>query len=279
MISEDPIGFAGGDANLSGYVENSPISSSDPVGLARSWTIDQLRFLYLFLYGEDGEQVLDLFDRAGGTIIADDVWGNWWYSDTKWDPWGGGTTAAPFIWIEEDANIFQAVELLNQALSEGALGSYFVRRGLRDCEVIELRGKLANAQISGAVRSYATAINGLQVAVSIANEPLDIGMSIAEASNGNLFALAGVLPVIPAGWSAVYRKSKKGVWLIDFVEDARHLDDAVIYKFEDHHIWWRMLDGSDNSENLIRMQGHMHRGKGVGLHYYVRQTLGYANNE
>ena len=23
----------------------------------------------------------------------------------------------------------------------------------------------------------------------------------------------------------------------------------------------------------------MHRGKGVGLHYYVRQTLGYANNE
>ncbi|MEZ6102327.1 MAG: RHS repeat-associated core domain-containing protein [Pirellulaceae bacterium] len=32
-ISEDPIGFAAGDANLSGYVGNSPLGATDPLGL------------------------------------------------------------------------------------------------------------------------------------------------------------------------------------------------------------------------------------------------------
>jgi RHS repeat-associated protein len=34
FISEDPIGFAGGDVNLSNYVLNNPISFVDPTGLA-----------------------------------------------------------------------------------------------------------------------------------------------------------------------------------------------------------------------------------------------------
>src|SRR5687768_13807633 len=33
FISEDPIGFAGGDANLYAYVGNDPISYKDPSGL------------------------------------------------------------------------------------------------------------------------------------------------------------------------------------------------------------------------------------------------------
>jgi RHS repeat-associated protein len=33
FISEDPIGFAGGDVNLYGYVRNSPIALIDPFGL------------------------------------------------------------------------------------------------------------------------------------------------------------------------------------------------------------------------------------------------------
>src|SRR5881296_3659226 len=33
FISEDPIGFAGGDTNLYGYVWNNPISFHDPLGL------------------------------------------------------------------------------------------------------------------------------------------------------------------------------------------------------------------------------------------------------
>jgi RHS repeat-associated protein len=33
FISEDPIGFAGGDVNLYGYVKNRPLHSNDPLGL------------------------------------------------------------------------------------------------------------------------------------------------------------------------------------------------------------------------------------------------------
>ncbi|MBK8810234.1 MAG: RHS repeat-associated core domain-containing protein [Acidobacteria bacterium] len=33
FISEDPIGFAGGDVNLYGYVGNGPLSATDPSGL------------------------------------------------------------------------------------------------------------------------------------------------------------------------------------------------------------------------------------------------------
>lgn len=37
FISEDPIGFAGGDINLYGYVWNSPLSFTDPMGLDGGW--------------------------------------------------------------------------------------------------------------------------------------------------------------------------------------------------------------------------------------------------
>jgi RHS repeat-associated protein len=33
FISEDPIGLFGGDTNLSGYVANSPLAFTDPLGL------------------------------------------------------------------------------------------------------------------------------------------------------------------------------------------------------------------------------------------------------
>ena len=33
FISEDPLGFAGGDANLYAYVKNNPVNSFDPLGL------------------------------------------------------------------------------------------------------------------------------------------------------------------------------------------------------------------------------------------------------
>src|SRR5207244_2773519 len=34
FITEDPIGFVGGDANLYGYVGNNPINQIDPLGLS-----------------------------------------------------------------------------------------------------------------------------------------------------------------------------------------------------------------------------------------------------
>ena len=32
--SQDPLGFAAGDANLDRYVDNSPVNAADPVGLS-----------------------------------------------------------------------------------------------------------------------------------------------------------------------------------------------------------------------------------------------------
>jgi RHS repeat-associated protein len=43
FISEDPIGFAGGDANLYRYVANAPIDSNDPTGNVRQRTGEEKR--------------------------------------------------------------------------------------------------------------------------------------------------------------------------------------------------------------------------------------------
>jgi RHS repeat-associated protein len=43
FISEDPIGFAGGDVNLYGYVHNDPVNLVDPLGLAPSPISPEIR--------------------------------------------------------------------------------------------------------------------------------------------------------------------------------------------------------------------------------------------
>jgi len=47
FISEDPIGFRGGDGNLFGYVFNNPQSFTDPKGLYPSESPDDFRNLSL----------------------------------------------------------------------------------------------------------------------------------------------------------------------------------------------------------------------------------------
>jgi RHS repeat-associated protein len=37
FISEDPLGFGGGDVNLLSYVQNDPVANIDPLGLKRVW--------------------------------------------------------------------------------------------------------------------------------------------------------------------------------------------------------------------------------------------------
>ena len=44
FTSEDPIGFAGGDINLYGYVKNNPLSSTDPSGLTEEAMIWRMQY-------------------------------------------------------------------------------------------------------------------------------------------------------------------------------------------------------------------------------------------
>ncbi len=55
FISEDPIGFAGGDVNLYGYVKNSPLKKKDPSGLD-----DGDMNPFPFIYPPADDQVPDL---------------------------------------------------------------------------------------------------------------------------------------------------------------------------------------------------------------------------
>ena len=59
-ISEDPIGFAGGDANLNRYVQNSPISHVDPLGTLkfRSGFVSHLGISPTIVYPASGTAVL-----------------------------------------------------------------------------------------------------------------------------------------------------------------------------------------------------------------------------
>jgi RHS repeat-associated protein len=63
FISEDPIGFAGGDINLFGYVWNNPIKYSDPTGLdgwgndTAGWLDDRIEFARKWWQGDDQDWV------------------------------------------------------------------------------------------------------------------------------------------------------------------------------------------------------------------------------
>ncbi|MBX7166845.1 MAG: RHS repeat-associated core domain-containing protein [Pirellulales bacterium] len=68
-ISEDPIGFAAGDANLNRYVGNGPTSYRDPFGLepysGGRWNLDGL---FRWLYTGDANAPDDVYEQA--TIAA-----------------------------------------------------------------------------------------------------------------------------------------------------------------------------------------------------------------
>jgi RHS repeat-associated protein len=72
FLSEDPIGFLGGDINLYGYVANNPNSRFDPLGLAYC----DLNFTYgtgLFLLGVTGGVMAGpsgVYVYGGGGLVA-----------------------------------------------------------------------------------------------------------------------------------------------------------------------------------------------------------------
>lgn len=66
FISEDPIGFSAGDANLRRYVDNSPLNGVDPSGNETLW-FPSVRFL------DDFDSVSDALDNGSGSTVVTSV--------------------------------------------------------------------------------------------------------------------------------------------------------------------------------------------------------------
>jgi RHS repeat-associated protein len=79
FVSEDPLGFGGGDANLFAYVRNNPVKWTDPFGLAppdrSTWfPFEQQLGIYLdatknYAAGASG-RIVDFFDEVGNAWEA-----------------------------------------------------------------------------------------------------------------------------------------------------------------------------------------------------------------
>lgn len=80
FISEDPIGFAGGDTNIYGYVKNNPLRFNDPMGLARCNP-----FLGALAGGAMGAVGGGVLGAGGGAILGGAIGG------------GGGTLVVPGV--------------------------------------------------------------------------------------------------------------------------------------------------------------------------------------
>ena len=96
FISEDPIGFAGGDANLFGYVKNNPQNFVDATGLYPSLTIDPAESQSNQFFktnssecgcnkkSDDVQKMKDIFDSSvyrmttNGQRHVNPYWNNFW---------------------------------------------------------------------------------------------------------------------------------------------------------------------------------------------------------
>jgi len=97
FISEDPIGFEGGDVNLYSYVANNPLTFADPLGLdkdqcppgGRGWRLPD------FVSASASVSIPTpwtgtLLSWTGSVVV--DRYGNWY-----WSPIGPGAGRAPYI--------------------------------------------------------------------------------------------------------------------------------------------------------------------------------------
>lgn len=83
FISEDPIGFAGGDLNLYGYVQNNPVNFIDPYGLN---AIDTLRWgVGIAAEASLADGPLPVGDIVGGAVFVGSV------AYAGWQAWNENT--------------------------------------------------------------------------------------------------------------------------------------------------------------------------------------------
>jgi len=243
-------------------------------------TLDRLLLAYRLLYGEGGQKLLEIYQRGENTNIElGDVAGDWDVDITdykgfpfsfEWVRIVGGV----WIQIEEDVTAAEGAQLLHKALTHDALGLHRVHKHLSEEERIELNELIRSAQVKSAAAAWLNGAKAVEVTGSVLCEPADWGIMMAEIANGNYAAAIGALPAVPAGWSAVLRKTEAGETMIDLVKGSKFAEGLNSYVAQRHHIVFRILDGTDEAHNLIKMHHGLHTASGQGVHQHIVDKLG-----
>jgi hypothetical protein len=120
--------------------------------------------------------------------------------------------------------------------------------------------------------------------LGILNEGIDFAMSAYDVSRGNYAASIGLLPVVPGVVGRCLKKAdgaldpidpskirlvtKDGRRYLKYANKARKwekLEEAV----HDHHVFFRCLGGTDETNNVLSMQMVIHHRKQIGLHQHL----------
>jgi len=137
FISEDPIGFAGGDVNLYGYVENNAINYSDPSGLfpdkyPKQGTLPRTNIPYRMDMRQEPFPNMHVYWKNGGeTVITHQ--GGW-----AMDHGGKPTIAPPMSYrsiLRPVTNSF--LERVRLKFSGGNMGGVLGFLGLADGLVLD----------------------------------------------------------------------------------------------------------------------------------------------
>ncbi|MCA9186873.1 MAG: hypothetical protein KDA99_14700 [Planctomycetales bacterium] len=242
-ISEDPIGFWGGDTNLTTYVGNTPSNAVDASGL-----FDEAAFFDIVrLLNPDA---LRFFEKLGGRVEQRNLLFN---KKARW------IDGIPVIYLEKDYNELQAAEaFINRIEHSAELGGMY--QASKVCNSDSYRD-FQSWWLSHAAQVTATGAELYLSALSIANDGLDFVISLNDTIHGiseGQFARAaisaiGILPLIPGGVTrivlskadefivpnAVYRFMKTGV----LGDGFRKFEDlkAALPPLKPDHSWHHIV--------------------------------------
>jgi len=213
FLSEDPLGFAAGDTNLSRYVSNSPLDSTDPTGMDRVYIQNnQLLFQrqrieyvgnFFPVFVNDG------IPRVVGTIVESD--GLIGHLVRFRDEFGGGIGRADnaqlLQWNADDDKHDGVVALdgsrhnLQSSLSTEARISTFAQT------VREMGLRPADNGVGPLVQA------GVEGVAGILCEPLDWAFTVREIYNEprNPLSYVGLIPFVPAAVGTGARTARQSV--------------------------------------------------------------------